>query len=104
MTNSQGFLHKDGECVYAKMLVGAWEEGYVGVSSLPDLPSAVFDCLQYVQTKEEARPGESYHVIRGTHDVTGSRYEYILQAIINWRWGRPGTEANHKLEVGKARD
>ena len=43
-------------------------------------------------------------MFRGTHDVTGSRYKCMLQVNINWRWGRPGTEANRKLEVGKARD
>ena len=44
------------------------------------------------------RPGESYHVIRGTHDVTGSRHEDIFTFI------SPATEKLEKQDKFQPRD
>ena len=40
-------------------------------------PAPVFDCMQYAKT-EPRRPGESYHVIRATGDVTDSTHGGIF--------------------------
>ena len=44
------------------------------------------------------RPGESYHVIRGTHDVTGSRHEDIFTFI------SPATEKLKKHDKFQPKD
>ena len=48
--------------------------------------------------REKARPGESYHVIRGTHDVTGSRHEDIFTFI------SPATEKLEKQDKFQPKD
>ena len=66
-----------------------------GVASLVPRPSPapVFDRLQYAKTDRGGRrPGESYHVIRGTNDVTGSRHEDIFTFI------SPATEKLEKQD------
>ena len=44
-------------------------------------PAPVFDRLQYAKTEPEGLPGESYHVIPATGDVTDSRHGDIFTFI-----------------------
>ena len=57
----------------------------------------VFDCLQCAQNGGR-RPGEFYHVIPSTHDVTGSRRENIFTFI------SPATEKLEKQDNFQPRD
>ena len=54
--------------------------GWGGVASFPDLPSLQF-LIACSSQKQRRRPRESYHVICGTHDVTGSRHEDLITFI-----------------------
>ena len=55
--------------------------------------------MQFAVCKNGGRkPGESYHVIRGTHDVTGSRHEDIFTFISQ------ATEKLKKQDMFQPRD
>ena len=61
------------------------------LASFPGLPRLQFLIACSIQNGGR-RPGESYHVIRGTHDVTGSRHEDIFTFI------SPATEKLEKQD------
>ena len=69
------------------------------VASFPGLPHLQFLIARSMQKKNGGRrPGESYRVIRGTHDVTGSRHGDIYTFI------SPATEKLENQDKIQLRD